>query len=88
MANRKQGAIYTGSTSNLLARIFQHRERLVEGHSKTYGCTRLVWFEIHDDLQNARHRELQIKKWKRSWKIRLIESGNPDWKDLWFDIRA
>lgn len=88
MVNRKQGAIYTGSTAKLLERIFQHREKLVEGYTKTHGCTRLAWFEMHDDLQNARHRELQTKKWKRSWKIRLIESANPDWKDLWFDIRA
>lgn len=88
MVNRKQGAIYTGSTTQLLQRVYQHREKLVEGYTKTHGCMRLAWFEVHDDLLNARHRELQIKKWKRSWKIRLIESGNPDWKDLWFDIRA
>jgi putative endonuclease len=87
MANRRNGAIYTGSTANLVQRTYQHREALVEGFTKEHGCKLLVWFEVHDDLQEARRRELQIKKWKRSWKVRLIEEANPDWRDLWFDIR-
>ena len=86
MANRHNGAIYTGSTSNLVQRTWQHRELLIEGFTKEHGCTRLVWFEMHDDLQDARMREWRIKKWKRSWKIRLIEETNPDWRDLWFDL--
>lgn len=88
MANRKMGVIYTGSTSYLLQRLHQHRERQVEGFSRTHGCTKLVWFEMYDDLHEARLRELRIKKWKRRWKIDLIEAANPDWKDLWFDIRS
>lgn len=87
MANRRNGAIYAGSTSKLVQRTYQHREGLIEGHTKTYGCKLLVWFEVDDDLHEARRREFQIKKWKRSWKIRLIEESNPDWRDLWFDIR-
>ena len=86
MANRKNGAIYTGVTSNLTSRVYQHREGLIDGFTKQHGCTKLVWFEQHDDLQNARARELQIKKWKRNWKIRLIEESNTDWNDLWFEI--
>ncbi len=86
MANRKNGAIYTGVTSNLTKRVYQHREGLIVGFTKQHGCKRLVWFEQHDDLQEARARELRIKKWKRDWKIRLIEESNPDWNDLWFEI--
>jgi putative endonuclease len=78
MANRKNGTIYTGVTSDLPGRVYQHREGLVPGFTKRYGCKLLVWFEAHDDLQEARARELQIKEWKRSWKIRLIEETNPD----------
>ena len=82
MASRPNGTIYTGVTSNLLARTYQHRHGLIEGFTKEHGCTLLVWFETHDDLQEARLRELQIKKWKRAWKIDLIEQDNPQWKDL------
>jgi putative endonuclease len=88
MANRKNGALYTGSTSKLVQRVSQHREMLIEGHTKTHGCTKLVWFEVHEDLQEARRRELQIKRWKRSWKVRMIEEANSDWRDLWFDIQG
>ena len=87
VANRRYGAVYAGSTSNLVQRTYQHRNLLIDGHTKENGCTRLVWFEMHSDLQQARLRERQIKKWKRAWKIRLIEEANPDWRDLWFDIR-
>jgi len=86
MANRRNGTIYVGVTSQLAERVWQHREGVVEGFTKLHGCTRLVWCEAHDDLQNARQREVQIKAWKRDWKIRLIEENNPDWRDLWFDL--
>ena len=66
----------------------QHREGLIEGFTKTHGCKQLVWFEVHEDLQEARARELQIKRWKRSWKVRMIEEANPDWRDLWFEIQG
>jgi len=82
MANRPNGTLYTGVTSNLAARAYQHRTGLTDGFTRDHGCTQLVWFEIHDDLQEARRRELQIKKWKRDWKIELIERDNPQWKDL------
>ena len=83
MASAKNGTIYIGVTSDLLKRSHEHREGLVEGFSKTHGCKMLVWFEAHDDLQEARRRELQIKEWKRAWKIRLIEEENLDWNDLY-----
>jgi len=83
MASGKNGTIYTGVSSDLIGRVFQHREGLVPGFTKKYGCKRLVWFEGHDDLQDARQRELQIKEWKRAWKVKLIEENNLDWDDLY-----
>ena len=83
VANQRNGTIYTGSTSNLVQRAYQHRNQLIDGFTKEHGCGLLVWFEAHDDLQEARRRELQIKKWNRLWKLRLIEEVNPDWQDLY-----
>ena len=83
MANRKNGAIYIGVTSDLPGRVYVHREGLTDGFTKRYGCKLLVWFEGHEDLQEARRRELQMKEWKRAWKIRLIEETNLEWDDLY-----
>ncbi|MDP9423797.1 MAG: GIY-YIG nuclease family protein [Pseudomonadota bacterium] len=83
MANRRNGTIYIGVTSDLVGRIFQHREGLVPGFTKRYGCKLLVYFEAYDDLQDARLRELRMKEWKRSWKVRLIEENNLEWVDLY-----
>ena len=83
MASRRNGTLYLGVTSDLSGRAYQHRSGLGDGFSKAHGCTRLVWFEAHDDLQQARYRELQMKKWKRAWKIELIERDNPQWTDLY-----
>ena len=83
MASRKNGTIYIGVTSELVGRVYQHREGLAPGFSKRYNCKLLVWFESYDDLQEARLRELQMKEWKRSWKIRLIEETNLGWDDLY-----
>jgi putative endonuclease len=83
MANRKNGTIYTGVTSDLAARTHAHREGLIGGFTRQHGCKTLVWFEAHEDLQDARRRELQIKEWKRAWKIRLIEEYNFEWNDLY-----
>jgi putative endonuclease len=82
MASQHNGTLYLGVTSDLPARAYQHRNLLADGFSKKYRCIHLVWYEAHDDLQNARQRELQMKKWKRAWKVDLIEQGNPQWKDL------
>jgi putative endonuclease len=83
MASKRNGTLYLGVTSDLAGRIYQHREGLISGFSKEHGCTFLVWFEAYDDLQEARRRELQMKKWKRAWKLELIEQANPRWKDLY-----
>jgi putative endonuclease len=86
LASRKNGTLYTGVTSNLIARIWQHREHLVEGFTRQYGVTRLVWFEMHETMESAILREKRIKKWNREWKVEMIERANPEWRDLWLDI--
>ena len=86
MASRRNGTLYLGVTSDLVQRAWQHRNSAVEGFSRDHGCRLLVWFEKHDDLQEARLRELRMKKWKRAWKLELIEQGNPQWQDLFDSI--
>jgi len=83
MASGRNGTLYIGVTGNLLKRAWEHREGIVDGFTRRYGCKLLVWFEGHDDLQEARQREVRLKKWNRSWKLRLIEELNPDWRDLY-----
>jgi len=82
MASRRNGTIYLGVTSDLAARSYQRRNGLIIGFTKTHHCKLLVWYEVHDDLDNARLRELQMKKWNRRWKLSEIERMNPDWNDL------
>jgi putative endonuclease len=83
LASRKYGTLYTGSTRNLVQRVYVHREALIPGFSSRYKTFRLVWFEEHDSVASAYYRERQIKKWLRVWKIELIEKENPHWVDLW-----
>jgi putative endonuclease len=83
MTNRPNGTIYTGVTSNMPRRAFEHRNGLIKGFTKRYGLKRLVWFEFHDDIQSAIQRESSIKHWPRAWKVRLIVSVNPEWNDLY-----
>ncbi len=83
LASKKGGVLYTGITSDLPKRMYQHREGLSEGFSKKYFVKRLVYFEIYDDAETAIHREKCIKRWKRDWKIELIEKENPGWNDLY-----
>ena len=86
MANRRRGKTYVGVTSNLVQRVWEHRNGVIEGYSKEHDCTLLVWFEAHDDIQDARAREWKLKKWRREWKIALIEEDNPEWRDFFHDI--
>ena len=86
MANRKNGAIYIGVTSDLVKRAYEHREGLIRGFTKRYNCKLLVWFATYDDLQEARRRELQMKEWKRGWKVKLVEERNLDWNDLFHTL--
>ena len=86
LASDRMGTLYIGVTSNLIARTWQHRTHLLEGFTKKYGISRLVWYEFHPDILSAIKREKQIKNWNRDWKIRLIEECNVTWRDLWPDI--
>ena len=86
LASRRNGTLYTGVTSNLVQRVWQHRNNLAEGFTRKYGVHVLVWFELHVTMQSAIEREKAIKEWHRPWKLTLIESANPQWRDLYDDI--
>ena len=83
LASRFNGTLYTGVTSDLVKRGWQHREHVVGGFTQRYDVTRLVWYELHSQMLEAIAREKSIKRWRRAWKIRLIEETNPNWDDLW-----
>ncbi len=83
ICNKRNGTLYTGITSNLIKRIWQHKNGLVEGFSKRYSIKLLVYFEAHNDVEEAIFREKRIKKWNRKWKLNLIEKNNPNWDDLY-----
>jgi len=86
LAGKKLGTLYIGVTGDLIQRIHAHKENLLDGFTKKYGVHRLVWFEEHGDINEAILREKQMKKWKRDWKINLIERTNPAWLDLYSEI--
>ena len=86
VASQRNGTLYTGVTSDLVQRAWQHRDAVVRGFTKQYGCKLLVWFEFHASMPGAIRREKQIKGGSRAKKIALIESMNPEWKDLFAEI--
>ena len=86
MANKKDGTLYLGVTNDLVRRIYEHKTKIAKGFTSRYGVDRLVWFEIHDEPLAAIEREKKIKKWRRDWKVQLIEQDNPTWHDLYADI--
>ena len=86
LTNSRNGTLYTGVTSNLQKRVWEHKNNIVEGFSNRHSTHMLVYYEIHDNMINAITREKQIKGWKRAWKIRLIEKANPYWRDLYPEI--
>ncbi len=88
MSSRRNGTLYVGVTSNLVKRVWQHKERIVDGFTTQHHVELLVWYELHVDAASAIAREKQIKKWNRSWKIRLIEETNPYWNDQYPAIAA
>ncbi|WP_269844602.1 GIY-YIG nuclease family protein [Alkalicaulis satelles] len=85
MASRRNGTLYCGSTSSPVRRIWQHREGMGSVFTRKYRVNRLVWYEFHGQMSAALKRELQIKEWRRRWKLELIETANPDWRDLYED---
>ena len=88
MASRRNGTLYIGVTSNLLQRVWQHREGVFPGFTKTYNVKLLVYYEDFGDIQAAIQREKNLKHWVRQWKVALIEKSNPGWDDLWPSIAS
>ena len=83
LASQRNGTLYVGVTSDLEQRISQHKSKTIKSFTKKYKVDKLVYYETFEDIECAIAREKQLKKWRRSWKLSLIEKGNPDWKDLW-----
>jgi putative endonuclease len=86
LANKKDGTLYIGKAENLVKRIYEHKNNLVEGFTKKYSVHNLVYFEIYSQIEEASLREKRMKEWRRDWKIALIEKENPDWQDLYKTI--
>lgn len=86
LASRQNGTLYIGSTSDLKRRVYEHKNKLIEGFTKKYNITMLVHYEIADTRISAIHREKQLKKWKRNWKLRLIGDNNSEWEDLYLKL--
>jgi putative endonuclease len=86
LASQRNGTLYIGVTSDLVKRLWEHKNDMVEGFTQKYGVHRLVHYEMCGDMMAAISREKQLKKWRRAWKIRLIEETNPTWRDLWEEV--
>ena len=86
LASKRNGTLYTGVSSNLLKRIWEHKNNLVEGFTNKYGVHTLVWYELHNTMDSAIQREKAIKNWKRAWKVKVIEKMNSHWHDLYSDL--
>jgi putative endonuclease len=86
LASRRKGTLYVGVTSNLARRVSQHRSGVVEGFARDYGVRTLVFVEFHETMEDAIMREKRIKRWRRAWKLALIEQHNPQWRDLYDEL--
>lgn len=86
LASHRNGTLYTGVTSSLKKRVWEHKNNVVEGFTKRYGVHTLVWYESHSNMNSAITREKALKEWKRRWKLELIERINPDWRDLYEEL--
>ena len=86
LASSRRGTLYIGVTSDLIKRVYEHKHKLIEGFTKKYDVSQLVYYEIFEDIERAIQREKNLKHWIRSWKIKLIETHNPDWLDLYDEI--
>jgi putative endonuclease len=86
LASERNGTLYIGVTSDLVKRIWEHKNNLVDGFTKRYNIHRLVWYELHGSMDSAIEREKRLKEWKRAWKLKLIEGFNPGWQDLYDTI--
>ncbi len=86
LASQRNGTLYTGVSSALVKRVWEHKNDFVDGFAERYKVHALVYYELHADMNSAITREKQIKKWNRAWKIKLIETDNPEWRDLWEEL--
>jgi putative endonuclease len=86
LASKRNGTLYIGVTSELVKRVWEHKNNMVEGFTKRYNVHRLVWYELHESMESAITREKRLKNWKRKWKLELIERSNPKWLDLYYTI--
>jgi putative endonuclease len=86
LASKRNGTLYIGVTSDLIKRIYEHKQKLVDGFTKQYSVDRLVYYELYDDMREAIQREKQLKNWKREWKTALIEKRNAEWNELYSEI--
>ena len=86
LASKRNGTLYIVVTSELVKRIWEHKNDMAEGFTKRYGVHRLVWYEVHERMESAIEREKRLKEWKRKWKLELIEKSNPNWQDLYNTI--
>lgn len=86
MASRRNGTLYAGVTSDLIRRVWEHKNDAVEGFTKRYKVHDLVWYELHQSMETAIGREKALKNWKRKWKLELVEKTNPEWRDLYPDL--
>ncbi len=83
LASKRNGTLYVGVTSDLIKRIWEHKNHVAEGFTSKYGVNRLVWYEMHETMESAIQRDKAVKEWQRAWKVRLIEQTNPNWDDLY-----
>ncbi len=88
LASQRNGTLYVGATSDLARRVFEHKEEAIEGFTKDHGVHNLVFYEFHETMNDALTREKRIKKWRRQWKLDLIEQNNPQWRDLYQDLAS
>ncbi len=88
ITNKPFGTLYIGVTNDLVRRVYEHKNKLVDGFTKRYGLDRLVYYEMHETMYIAISREKQLKEWDRNWKLRLVMEQNPDWKDLYDEIAS
>jgi putative endonuclease len=88
LASDRNGTLYIGVTNDIVRRVFEHKSKIVPGFTKRYAVDKLVWFEIYEDPTSAITREKELKKWRRDWKIKLIEEQNPQWIDLYPQISS
>jgi putative endonuclease len=86
LSSRRDGALYIGVTNDLIRRVWEHKNKIVEGFSKKYNTDKLVYFEQSSDIESAIQREKRLKKWNRQWKVDLLQESNPEWRDLYYDL--